>query len=57
MWLGVRLGGESRRVGAGRVNAKQLIGISDIRDESSLKGVRVVFEVRASLGERVRMGV
>jgi hypothetical protein len=33
---------------AAMVNAKQLIGISDIRDESSLKGVRVVFEVRAS---------
>jgi DNA gyrase subunit A len=32
---------------AAMVNAKQLIGISDIRDESSLKGVRVVFEVRA----------
>jgi len=32
---------------AAMVNAKQLVGISDIRDESSLKGVRVVFEVRS----------
>lgn len=34
---------------ASMVNAKQLVGISDIRDESSLKGVRVVFEVRNSI--------
>lgn len=31
---------------ASLVNDKKLVGISDIRDESNLKGLRVIFEVR-----------